>query len=334
MDIIRAQLYPTIRYVGIIKMPFNQSMVSSEEKSKVQQGENSMGVGEMGACHVAEFRAENPQAFVPHAFLPITFRQQRPVSAPPQSQANGKRQETNTLTSKPHQTAQSVLIASIPQSCNLTSSTQNMDTLQRIALTPLLIGIHSIDIISQLLTPSASTYRSGSSTKVPKHVGFSLVTSKSSGSSSSSRVLRGSAAGTCSPRGSVKGKEKARSDGADWGVMEREMISCVEEIVEWGKGNGVEEISLCNEDGEYIHGRPNCLREVLIMGLVFTVSRPTTKRSPSPDPPPSLLPPLSALIRHLLSSPLHPQPPPNRYFRLKPACAAARARGGRRPERS
>jgi hypothetical protein len=120
-----------------------------------------------------------------------------------------------------------------------------MDSLRRLVLTPLLVGIHAAYLVSERLQSdvSSSSQAVRHSPRSPRHVGFSLVTDEHA--SGNSRDLS-----KCIRRSEEKGKGKQVD--LQWTSEEGMILSCVTEAVQWAMENGVDEISLWNEEGKCV----------------------------------------------------------------------------------
>jgi len=134
-----------------------------------------------------------------------------------------------------------------------------MDSLRRLALTPLLVGIHAAYLLTEQIASAATTSTSARpltpsrhSLRSPKHVAFSIVTShgRHSASSRDPEGEGGISCGRREPQPSLKGKEKARE--VQWTEQEARVLETVREAVAWALRNEVDEISLWNEDGELV----------------------------------------------------------------------------------
>ena len=132
-----------------------------------------------------------------------------------------------------------------------------MDSLRRLALTPVLLGIHAAYLLTEQIASAATsstsarpTTPSRHSVRSPKHVAFSIVTShgRHSASSRDPAALHGHSRSRREPQQSRKGKEKARE--GHWTEQEACVLETVREAVAWALQNEVDEISLWNEDGE------------------------------------------------------------------------------------
>jgi hypothetical protein len=134
-----------------------------------------------------------------------------------------------------------------------------MDTLRRLALTPVLVGIHAAYLLTEQIaaaaTASSSAQPSTSSrhaSRSPKHVAFSIVTShgRISASSREPGAVRRNRLSDREPQRSRKGKEKAGM--SRWTEEEAAVLETVREAVKWALQNEVDEISLWNEDGKFV----------------------------------------------------------------------------------
>jgi hypothetical protein len=132
-----------------------------------------------------------------------------------------------------------------------------MDSLRRLAFTPLLLGIHAAHLVAlqvsaatfptSRITPSSSSSRKPQ--RCPRHVAFSIVTSYGRKAASSREPASDGGSAAPSPR-TRKGKEKAKD--VHWTTEEALVLQTVREAVTWALQNGVEEISLWNEDGRWL----------------------------------------------------------------------------------
>ena len=131
-----------------------------------------------------------------------------------------------------------------------------MDSLRRLAFTPLLVGIHAAHlVVLQVSTITARTSRittastSRKAQKCPRHVAFSIVTSHGRKAASSRAAENGDRPIDNSRRArSRKGKEKAEDIRRT--AEEDLILETIRQVVAWALQNGVDEISLWNEDGE------------------------------------------------------------------------------------
>jgi hypothetical protein len=122
-----------------------------------------------------------------------------------------------------------------------------MDELKRILLTPLLVGVHAAWVVantagrirlSNRLDVDSSRSRW---LKIPRHIAVVLVLPDSDRSvdEATSHVRQAQ---------SRKGKGRAQ-DGVEC-EMERQLLMCLKDVVEWASEVGISELSLWNEQGE------------------------------------------------------------------------------------
>lgn len=130
-----------------------------------------------------------------------------------------------------------------------------MDSLRRLAFTPLLLGIHAAHLIAlqvSAATSGGSRIASSSSRNVqrrPRHVAFSIVTSHGR-EAASSREPNGDGRSTVTYRTTISRKGKEKAEDVRWTTAEALVLQTVREAVTWALQNEVDEISLWNEDGE------------------------------------------------------------------------------------
>jgi hypothetical protein len=189
----------------------------------------------------------------------------------------------------------------------ITLDRQAMDSLRRLVLTPVLVGVHAAYLLTEQIASAATSSTSARlstpsrhSLRSPKHVAFSIVTShgRHSASSRDSGANSGDSRSRREPQRSRKGKEKARE--GQWTEQEACVLETVREAVAWALRNEVDEISLWNEDGELVllisfehqHTNRNLFLSIGILedvlpGLlsILVPSPPTPPASGSCSPP-------------------------------------------------
>jgi hypothetical protein len=121
----------------------------------------------------------------------------------------------------------------------------NMSELKRLALTPLLVGVHAgwtiADSVKRIrLRAPSSCGRLSSSGKTPRHVAVALVLPPS---------IDFHVDGRCGSPSLGKGKRRALHVELE-DEVEKEVLGCVDELVRWAAELGASELSLWNEHGK------------------------------------------------------------------------------------
>ncbi len=125
-----------------------------------------------------------------------------------------------------------------------------MDELKRIALTPLLIGVHIAWVVTNTasriqLRKTHHPLQSRKGFKIPHHVAIALIIPNSTTTTTTNSLNINNGTNT-----SRKGKGKEINVEDPSSSLRMEILSCITDIIHWALELGISELSLWNQQGK------------------------------------------------------------------------------------